>query len=206
MMKFNFGSRYGQDGNPNGVGSKLEKLRQHLKELARRSKPGATQVGGGPATANETITDDGGIPANKAESILHDEALVRDALALFGVDYNGLIAMQTADGSPSVYAQAVQANPALNAEVAGAAQPVVAALKVAMGFKPVADFTAKYGTTPEDIKAAIKAEMEAEAKGGENAVPVRKQAAAPVFSTQGGARSVAAPTKKAAGLKDVFGR
>lgn len=199
MMGFKFGSRYGDEGG-NALGAKLQKVKEHLKLLAAKGSP--KQVGRATAAGGETIADDTAALADKAEIIRRDEALVREALAMFGVDYEALISPQDKDGKPSVYARAVQANPAVLEQVARDPIPVLAALRVATGYKPFADFTEKYGSTPEDIKAALKAEVMAES-GTEN-VKVRERTA-PVFSSQVGLR-VAASAKPKGGLKDIFGK
>lgn len=190
-MKFGFGAKAGAMGN--GLDSKFEKIKQQLKAI--QSPAASTQVGGG-----ETIADDGVIPADKQTQIASDEALVREVLGMVGVDYDALIAM---DGK-SVYSRAVAANPALVPEVLGAERPVLAALKVAMGFKPVADFVGKYGSNPEDIKAAMRAEFEAEMAAKEGGT--KANAAGPVFSgAQGGVRP-AVPLPRKGKLADVFGK
>lgn len=173
-------------------GEKLGKLKQQLQALQGKAKH---EVGGG-----ETIADDGVIPADRQARLTRDEALVRDALGLFGVDYDALIKM---DGA-SVYSRAVQANPALAGEVLKAESPVLEALKIAVQFKPVAEFTGKYGSTPEDIKAAMRAEIEAEmaAKDGE----AKPKAAGPVFSGRAASGGAAAKPAKGNTLSDVFGK
>lgn len=193
-MKFGFGAKAGHETG------KLEQIKQQLAAMQGTArKPGdpmiggaGTQVGGG-----ETIADDGVIPADRKAQIASDEALVREVLGMVGADYDALIAM---DGA-SVYARAVQANPEVLKGVLGAERPVVAALKVAMGYKPVADFVGKYGVKPEDIKAAMRAEFEAEMAAKEAGGKV----AGPVFSgTQGAARTPTAARKGK--LADVFGK
>lgn len=182
------------------MGGKLAKIKSQLQALQARQR-GQDKVGGG-----ETITDDGRIPADRKAQIVRDEDMVRQVLALFGIDYDSLIRMDGKDGEDSVYARAVQANPQLLQDVLGSGNPVIAALKVAVGFKPVAEFTAKYGSSPEAIKAAMRAEFEAENK------PKPKKAAAaeasPVFSRHGGGFSPAADGEAAkdGGLGRVFGK
>lgn len=200
MMGFKFGSRYGEDTGGSAVGAKLRQVKEHLKALA--AKEGQKKIGSEAAAGGETIADDSAALANKAEGIRRDEALVREALAMFGVDYDALISMTDKDGKPSVYARAAEANPAVLEQVAKDPQPVLAALRVAVGYKPFAEFADKYGETPEDIKAAVKAEVMAE--NGGDAVKV-KAPVGPVFSSHGGQRVPVKPKAKN-GLKDIFGK
>lgn len=175
-----------------GGNGKLAKIKQHLQALQSN---GQTEVGGG-----ETIADDGGIPADKQAQIARDEGLVRQVLGLFGINYDALIKM---DGQ-SVYSCAVKANPALAQQVGQAENPILEALKVAVQYKPVADFTGKYGTTPEAIKAAVRAEIEAEMQGKDADVKRPVAEVGPVFS----GRPSGAVGKPAKGnkLSDVFGK
>lgn len=200
MMGFKFGSGYGEVRGTQGVGFKLQKIREQLKALA--AKDSRKKVGSAGTAGGETIADDTQALADREQSIRRDEALVREALALFGADYDALIAPQGKDGKPSVYARALQANPRVAEEVAKDPQPVLAALRVALGYKPFAEFAEKYGETPEDIKAAVKAEVLAEGKGDN---PSAKRSVGPVFSTHGGQRVPAGPGARG-GLKDIFGK
>lgn len=194
-MKFGFGAKA---AGGDAMGSKLEQIKQRLQAV--QGTPAVNKVGGG-----ETIADDGVIPADKQAQIASDEALVRAVLGMVGVDYDALIAMDGKSANPSIYARAVQANPALLQDVLSADRPVLAALQVAMGYKPVADFVGKYGATPEDIKSAMRAEFEAEMVAKE-AGGSKAARAAPVFS--GNASSVRqAPVAAGKGkLADVFGK
>src|SRR5690606_11491117 len=100
----------------------------------------------------------------------------------------------------SVYSRAVKANPTLLQDVLGSDRPVVAALRVAMGYKPVAEFIGKYGSSPDAIKAAMRAEFEAEVAAKEKGV-----AEGPLFSSRmPSAKAPAAPRKGK--LADVFGK
>jgi hypothetical protein len=184
-MKFGFGGKAGQV--PAG---KLEEIKKQLVSVQGAAK--AQEVGGG-----ETIADDGVIPADKQTQIASDEALVREALGLVGVEYDKLILM---DGQ-SVYSNAVKANPALLQDVLQSERPVLAALRVAMGFKPVADFVGKYGSSPEDIRAAMRAEFEAELAAKE----MGSKPAGPVFSSSGAGVKASAGVKRGK-LADVFGK
>lgn len=192
-MKFGFGAK-----EAGAAGGKLEQIKQQLQAVQGKA-PAAhkdvanTKVGGG-----ETIADDGVIPADRQTQIASDEVLVREVLGMFGTDYDALIKM---DGE-SVYARAVQANPAILKEVLGSERPVLSALKVAMGYKPMAEFVGKYGSSPAEIKAAMRAEFDAEMAAKEAGVA---KVAGPVFSgAQGGVRPAAAI--KRGKLADVFGK
>lgn len=189
------------------VGSRLEKIRQQLQALGGRGQAGTSAPGAtAKPAAGETISDDSPLPPDKAAAVQRDEALVRDALALFGIGYDSLIAMQGPDGKPTAYAQAIQANPALLAQVPSDPQPVLAALKIALGFKPYAEFAQRYGNTPDEVKAAIRSELENELKGSDAAVPVVKASAAPVFSSNRAGAARPSSRRKKGGLEDVFGR
>lgn len=187
-MKFGFGSKAGAVNT-----GKLEEIKKRLAALQSNGQAEASdKVGGG-----ETIADDGVIPADRHSRIAEDEVLVRAVLAMVGVDYDQLIAM---DGE-SVYAQVTRANPDVIQQVLNAERPVLAALQVAMGFKPIADFVGKYGSTPDDIKAAMRAEFEAEMVEKEGG----KRVEGPVFSGKRAAAKAPATARKGE-LADVFGK
>lgn len=141
------------------LNTKLQTIKAQLGAL--NAAQGQTKVGGEGAT----ISDDAPLPADKRAAIARDETLVRGALKAVGVDYDALISMEGQEGKTSPYALAAQANPQVLNEVLASDIPVLKALEVAVGFKPYAEFTAKYGSAPEAIKAAIKAEALAESKG-----------------------------------------
>lgn len=193
FFKTNAGDVQAQTG---AAKAPLEALRAKLREL--QAAP-VNEVGG-----DGTVSNDGPLPADKKTQVERDEALVRAVLALFNIDYAALITSETGpNGEQSPYAQAVASNPRLLKDVLAADNPVLAALQVAVGFKPYADFTQKYGSTPEAIKAAITQEAMGTAKQGEEAASKRY---GPVFSgTYGTAASTAAPAKKN-DLKSVFGK
>jgi hypothetical protein len=184
--------------------SKLEKLLTQVKMLAERTKKMPAEkplpVGGlaEAKAAQETITDDSKIADQLRAQVLRDESVVRAALQVVGVDYDSLIATE----GDTPYAQAVKARPEVAAEVLKAEMPVVAALKVAVGFKPYAEFTAKYGSEPEGIKEKIRQE----ALNEEKREPAIKQPVAPLFASRGGGRVPQASSASKHGLKDVFGR
>lgn len=132
---------------------KLEKILGQLRDLAK------LQDAAKPADAGtQSVANDGPLSAAKMQAVVADEALVRPVLALLGVDYDALVAM---DGK-SAYSQAVGANPALLEQVLGADRPVLAALQVAFRFKPYADFAATYGSDPAQIKDKLRQEVLAE--------------------------------------------
>lgn len=185
---------------PGGRPAKLEKILQQLTELAERQKATA---GGKPL---ETVADDASLSADRQALIGVQEAIVRPVLALFGIDYGSLIAM---DGK-SLYSQAVQARPEMLQAMLASDMPVLEALKVAVAYKPYAEFGQKYGRTPEEIKAKIRAEALAEA--GVAAPDVATAGAAAeelplgaVFAKVSGQRAEL-PKRRGAGLADVFGR
>lgn len=173
----------------------LGKVLAQLREVVGRNKQQeGTAHGQG---RSETIVDDGDASAPQRERIAHDEGLVRDVLALVGVDYDALIKM---DGK-TPYSLAVQANPQLTSDVLQAEQPVVAALKIALGYRPYAEFVGKYGQEPGEIKERIRAEVMAENK------KLPEEVKAPegmVFSGPfGGGKAPVAKAKKV-GLGDYF--
>lgn len=150
------------------------------------------QVTGTAGRGVETIGDDAPLAAAARDAISRDEALVREALGLAGMDYDALIAM---DGV-SPYSQAVAANPALIQDILKDEMPVLAAVKVAMGYKPYADFAGKYGKEPGEIREKIKAEVLAEMKGDPvEAAPVVKAAVGPLFSARYGKAAVGKAAK-----------
>lgn len=193
------------------TGAKLEKIRQQLQALAGRARPagegrGMVSASATPAAGGQTISDDSPLPPDKVAAVKRDEELVRGALALFGIAYDDLIAMRDAAGQPTAYAQAVQANPALLSEVPDNPQPVLAALRIALGFKPYAEFAQRYGQTPDAVKEAIRAEMASEMKASGTAEPALKAALAPVFSGNRAGAGRASAKRAKATLADVFER
>jgi len=136
------------------------------------------------ASISETISDDYDLSAEVQQKILDTEGLLREALALFGIDYNALVRMD----AQSAYAQAIQASPEVARRVAEASNPVLEALKVAVYFQPYAEFQSKYGQTPEEIKANLRKEFEQELASGEVANENKAAAVkveAPLFSRTG---------------------
>ena len=133
--------------------------------------PKATKEEGGVLPQKETISDDTQLPPELTASIQREEKLLRTALALFGIQYDELIRL---DGRSS-YAKAVEANPAVLEGVMQSESPVLAALQIAVGFQPYADFMTKYGNHPESIREAIRSEFEAEKKEKSQAVEKQKE-------------------------------
>lgn len=205
-MKDVFGGSAKKGALPQG--NKLERVMQQLKELARRQamKPGAQEgssAEGKAAAGSETVADDGRFSAEKQQMIAASEAVIRPVLKMFGVDYDALIRM---DGK-SPYAMAVAAKPDVLQGVMGAENPVLAALQVATGYQPYAEFETKYGREPGEIKEKIRAEVlaEDEAQGtGPGARGGREQQSL-VFSQRYAPGRAAAPMKKT-GLNEVFGK
>ena len=187
--------------NKAGAGARpqrLEIILRQLTELAERQKATAERTG----KPLETVADDADIGADRQKLIGLQEAIVRPVLALFGIDYGSLIAM---DGK-SLYSQAVQARPDMLKAMLASDMPVLEALKVAVAYKPYAEFGQKYGRTPDEVKAKIRAEALAEAGV---AAPAAADAEPPqlgaVFAGVGGQRAVA-PRRRQGSLSDVFGR
>jgi hypothetical protein len=172
---------------------KLQKVFEQLGTLAQRQKV---------KTARAQPVQAAPVDGDRLAQMARDEELVRQVLALFGIDYDGFIAM---DGK-SCYCQAMSANPQLAQQVALADWPILEALKAALEYQPYAEFTSKYGRTPEEIKQNLQAEMQA-AKAPEVVVEaVPRESIGPVFSRYAGsAGSQLAPRKKD-DLASLFGR
>lgn len=201
ITMFNFKTNASQPSGQGALNEKLEKIRTHLGSLNGAS--GAQKVGGEGAT----LTDDAPLPADKRAAIAKEEALVRGALQVVGIDYDALIAQEGQEGKGSAYAQAVAANPSVLKQVMEAESPVLAALNVAMGYKPYAEFTAKYGADPAAIKAAIKAEAlaEAQAEGSLEGTPPATKSTELPFSRKRTSSAAGATGQASNGsLKSVF--
>ena len=178
-------------------------LGEMLNKLTNRAKQNNEQSAQGKLSQQpQTLADDAPIQAEKGAQIQREEALVRKALALFGVDYDALI---TPDGN-SVYAQAVKANPRVAEAVLAAESPVLAALEIAAKFKPYAEFMEKYGSEPEQIRAAIRAELSGE-QGAQKHSANPKQETAFEQTPFSGNQRVSAPVKSGSGpqaLHEIF--
>lgn len=149
---------------PSAQPSKAQALMQALGGLGTQNKKQSADgasVAGGDSFAAETISDDFALSDDARLSIQQTEETVRQVLKLFELDYDALVRMD----DTSLYARAVQENPAVLAYVKQAQNPVLEALKIAIGFKPYAEFIEKYGKDPDSIKTAMRAEIEAEMKG-----------------------------------------
>ena len=174
-----------------------EELMAVLDQIASTPIKESTQI-------TETVGDDFPLSEEQTKRIQFTEAIVQEVLSLFDINYDDLIRM---DGK-SPYAVAVQANPNVLEMVKNAPNPALAALKVAMQVKPYADFMKQYGSTPEEIKQALKNEFENEANVKrqvlqENASKEALADASPFSITQrqSGSKSV----KKSADLNQLFG-
>lgn len=197
MMGFRFGAHGAAPRDD--MTAKLAKLKGQLAALAQKtaaSGKASDKVGG---NTPHTVSDDGEVPADVKLAITRDETVVRAALKKVGVDYDALIA--TEGNTP--YALALRANPALARDILAAENPVLAALDVAVAYKPYAEFGARYGTEPEAIKAAILAEHQNTRRA--DAEPAPKAALGPLFSrAAAGPAAPAAPVAKSKGLDGVF--
>lgn len=154
---------------------------------------------------SETISDDAEISEEKRQMIATVERLVRETLAIFGMDYDALIRM---DGK-SLYARVVSRRPEVLEAVMADANPVLAALKIAVGFQPYAEFVEKYGDEPEAIKKAIREEVLAEMKQARSAQEsgVVQTPTNPSFSGQKSPQNSVKKSQKATGtLADIFGK
>jgi hypothetical protein len=184
---------------------KVQKIFEQLGALANRQKMLAQQ-----SVSAQTVSDDAAVSADKQASIVQQEELVRRALGMFGISYDSLIAM---DGKSS-YSQAVAAQPDLAKQVVGADVPVLAALKVAVDYQPYAEFAVKYGSTPEDIKKNLQAEIQqvapAEAAAPAPDTPAPRPPVGPVFSAYAGGSRAPGTARGGKGkrpdLASLFGR
>ncbi len=193
----------------------LEDLKTGLGRLAAVSQERApedvqlTQEREGIETVpDQSISDDINATGALQRSIERDEAVVRDALSIFGIDYDALIQM---DGK-SVYSRAVTANPAVLDIVALSKKPVLAALKIATQFKPYAEFLDKYGDEPEVIRKAIKEELMADVKSSA-AKKERKSVQneqghveTPIFAQVSGRYGTPKKSTAQDVLEDIFGK
>mgnify|MGYP006267984581 CR=1 FL=1 len=166
MMEFLQRKRSRQPQNP--AQAKLAALANQLEQTA--TQPGSVAPPR-PQQPDETLADDGQIAADKQAMIEADEDIIRPVLALFDIDYDALIRLDSVTdkedeaGQYSPYARAVQANPALLQQVMQAERPVLAALKAALAFKPYAEFAEKYGDDPQSIRDKLREELRAEILG-----------------------------------------
>ena len=134
------------------------------------------------------------------------EASVRAALALFDIDYDSYI-----NYDPTApYGIALSSNPALVEQITQADMPVVAALEVAIAYQPHAEFVQKYGRNPEEVRAAIRKELEeemAQKKATQPEHPKKPDSRMSPFSGYvGAAAPKAASSDTKSGLDALFNR
>jgi hypothetical protein len=151
----------------NPLSAKLSVLRKELGRLNEKQgsvegQAQVAQVENTRGTVDDTIANDGTLSQEVQQAIEQDEQLVRNVLAMLGLNYDTLISLEPVDGKMSPYARAVQANPAVLQQVLENERPVLAALQVAMTFEPFAEFVDKYGEDPQSIREAIRQEMKDE--------------------------------------------
>ena len=144
----------------------------------------------------QTLGDDFDLLPEQLNVIEQTEKEMRELLAHFDVSYDRLIAM---DGQ-SVYSRAVAANPAILTAVKEATNPVYAAVKIALQFKPYADFMEKYGSEPNEILSNIKQAEKAEFSPRESGVN------SPSFSSTKMAKKMEEKVSKTPSLDDIFKR
>lgn len=135
----------------------LAKL-ERLKEVDSLPKKLHEEIANQNKAQQQTVSDD--FDANKAkeQQIYLYEEIIRRALSMFDVSYDDLIRM---DGK-SAYCQAVQIYPHLLEEVRNADCPPLYALAISKSMQPYLEFTAKYGTSIEQIKQNLKEELKKE--------------------------------------------
>jgi|GEM_PF-2475971 len=193
-----------------------DKMTRLYENLGRLAEANAGQVEGENSVADqatdgaETIADDIDLPPEVQAQIKADEMVVREALALFNVDYDALIALDTS----SAYGRAVQMNPNILNGIAASECPVLAALKVAVEMGPYVEFMNQYGDNPTAIKTAMRdefmAEMKAEKQGeAKQAMATETSGAAEKvlpFSYGARAKKANSAAPKAPSLADVLPR
>lgn len=135
----------------------LKQLSEKLTLMAVKNKP---VVGTDEISNDETIADDFDASPDEIKKIQNAENDMRSLLKAMDVDYDTLIRMD----NKSVYSRAVAANPAILEFVRTSANPVLEAVKIALGFKPYAEFMDKYGNEPNEILKNIHQEFETKNK------------------------------------------
>lgn len=149
----------------------------------------------------ETITDDFEVDADRMKIIEKSEAEMRELLGLLGVNYDDLIRMD----DKSVYARAVKANPNILDYVKNAENPVLAAVKVSLQFKPYAEFMEKYGQEPSEIFKNIKHEIEGKKKQPHKTMPaVEEIIEGASFSEMPTAHKAKNKSSEPLGLAEIF--
>ncbi|MBI1362706.1 MAG: hypothetical protein GC134_01875 [Proteobacteria bacterium] len=135
------------------------------------------------------------------------EASVRGALALFGIDYDAYINY----APTAAYGMALASNPALVERIGRSEMPLVEALRIALAYAPYAEFAAKYGNNPDDIRNAIRKEVEQEQGANSTPEPTAAErlfnSRLPAFSSAAGvAAPKAAGSEPKSGLDALFNR
>lgn len=164
-----------------------------------------TQLSSGetaPKHVEETISDDFDLDENTRLNIEQTEDVVRDVLQLFGMNYDDLIRMD----DTSIYAQAVRENPAVLQYVKASTNPVLEALKIAVNFKPYAEFMNNYGRDPEAIKKAIREEVMAEVNAQAKPKEKQQEMASTPFSNLSGQGVKNTKATEQQTLDQIFGR
>lgn len=170
-----------------------------LNELAKKLEELGEQKGN--TQHLETIADDFEVSADRMKIIEKSEAEMRELLGLLGVNYDDLIRMD----DKSVYARAVKANPNIWDYVKNAENPVLAAVKVSLQFKPYAEFMEKYGQEPSEIFQNIKHEIEGEKKQPQKAMlAVEEVIEGASFSDMPTAQKAKSKSSKPLGLAEIF--
>lgn len=170
---------------------KMQVLMESMDKMAGKELPDT-----------QTVADDSPMPPELQQKIMQYETVVREVLAIFGLNYDDMIRMD----NKSPYAQAVAANPAILQQVALSENPVLSALKIAAAFQPYTQFVEKYGSKPDEIEAAIRKQVLAEMqnKAEEQAsTHQEKSRRSAVFSGNGFGVSREG-IGQAAALKDIF--
>lgn len=172
-----------------------------MKELSEKLQ--AMQVQKKGATATETITDDFDVDAERMKKIEQSEAEMRELLSLVNLNYDDLIRMD----DKSVYARAVKVNPAILEYVKNAENPVLAAVKISLQFKPYAEFMEKYGQEPSEIFQNIKQEIEDQKAQPEKAMPsVEEVIEGASFSQMPSTKKVEDKNSEPLGLAQIFNK
>lgn len=178
-------------------------LRLPVDDAEKASETALAAKLSGENVSPETIADDAVIPKEKAARVADVENIVRETLAIFGMDYDSMIRMD----DKSLYARVVRRRPEVLSAVMQDENPVLAALKIAVGFQPYADFIEKYGEEPEVIVKAIREEVMTEMKQAraskESAVNSIKS---PAFSGEIKPKKAKPKAKKEKTLDDIFKR
>ena len=186
----------------------MEKVTNKLEEIAQNNLPEGMhdQVQNSKTVDNQTLADDFDLTAEQAELIQTTEGIVRELFTIMGGNYDALIAM---DGK-SPYSRLVDENPLLSNQVKDAKNPVLEAVRLAVGFKPYQEFMDKYGSTPDAIKDAMRKEIEEEfskeSSASEKKKLAEKKLKMPVFSSYGNVSSEHSSGKKNGEFSDVFKR